>query len=232
MKNLFALLFAVPLLALAQAPEAPATGLFNLVSLTAQAEREVANDLLGATLAAEAEGNDPAQLSADVNRRMQAALATAKGYGAVQARSGNYQTFPVYDNNSRISRWRVRQELRLESANFAAATELIGKLQGSPQSALTVAGMALSVSADARKQAENALIPEALAAFDERARLVRDAMKAKSFRMRNLQISGGGAPSPVPMAARAMAMSSGPAPAVEAGTTRILITVSGTVQLQ
>ena len=228
MQKLLAALLAVPALALAQAPDTASPGLFNLVSLQAQAEREVANDLLGATLAAEAEGSDPAQLAADVNRRMQAALAIAKSYGAVRPRSGTYQTFPVYDNNSRISRWRARQELRLESADFAAATELIGKLQAT----LVVAGMTLSVSPDARKLAENTLIPEALAAFDERARLVRDAMKAKSYRMRNLQISGGGTSYPVPMPARAMAMSSAPAPAVEAGTTRILITVSGTVQLQ
>jgi predicted secreted protein len=224
MRTLLALLLLAPSLALAQPQEA----LFNLFTLQAQAEREVPNDLLAATLAAEAEGTDPAQLQGEVNRRMQAALAIAKGYGAVRARSGTYQTYPVYESNNRISRWRVRQELRLESTDFAATTELVGKLQAS----LNVTGMALSVSAEARKQAENALIPEALAAFEERARLVRDAMKAKGYRTRNVQISGGGAMAPVPMAARAMAMSSAPAPAVEAGTTRILITVSGTVQLQ
>jgi len=211
-----------PLSAAAQSPET----LFNLVTLTAQADREVQNDLLGATLAVEAEGSDPVPLSQEVNRKMQAALAVAKGYSAVRSRSGNYQTFPVYDKD-RIARWRVRQELRLESADFAAATELIGKLQAS----LVVTAMTLQVSPDARRLAENALIPEALAAFDERARLVRDAMKAKGYRMRNLQISGGGPVYPAPLPAMARSMSA-PAPAVEAGTTRILITVSGTVQLQ
>ena len=87
---LFVLLFA-PLLAAAQAPET----LFNLVSLNAQAEREVANDLLTAVLAMEAEGADPAQLADGVNRAMQRALATAQGYRGVKVRSGNYQTMPV-----------------------------------------------------------------------------------------------------------------------------------------
>ena len=226
MRRFFALaLLLAP--AFAGAQQAPET-LFNLVTLQAQAEREVPNDLLSATLAAEAEGTDPAQLSADVNRTMQAALATAKAYGAVRARSGNYQTFPIYDKN-RITRWRVRQELRLESADFAAATELIGKLQAN----LVVASMALSVSPAARKQAENALIPEALAAFEERARVVREAMKARSHRMQNLQINASGGVTPMPYAAmRAGVSASAQAPAIEAGTTRILITVSGTVQLQ
>jgi len=223
MRALLLALLLAPLSASAQAPET----LFNLVTLGAQAEREVPNDLLGAVLAAEAEGTDPAQLAGEVNRRMQAALAVAKAAAAVRFRTGTYQTFPVYERD-RVARWRARQELRLESADFAAATELIGKLQAS----LVVTGMTLSVSPDMRRRTENALIPEAVAAFDERARVVRDAMKAKGYRVQSLQVSGGGAPYPVPLQARAMAASGSPAPAVEAGTTRILITVSGTVQLQ
>ena len=214
-----------PLAAAAQAPET----LFNLIALNAQAEREIPNDLLTATLAAEAEGADPAQLADGVNRSMQRALAVALAYKSVKAQSAGYQTIPVYDKN-RVARWRVRQELRLESADFAAATELIGKLQTN----LMVTGLALSVSGDSRRKAENTLIAEALAAFDERARVVRDAMKAKGYRVRDLQVSPGGAP-PRPvfaMAARAMSSESLAQPAVEPGSTRILVTVSGTIQLQ
>jgi len=188
----------------------------------------VPNDLLSATLAAEAEGAEPAQLADGVNRTMQRALATAHAYKSVKAQSGGYQTFPVYDKN-RVVRWRVRQELRLESADFSAATELIGKLQAS----LVVTGLTLSVSNEARRRAENALIPEALASFDERARVVRDAMKAKGYRMRDLQLSAGGGAPPRPMMTMArMAENSPVPPAVEPGSTRILVTVSGTIQLQ
>lgn len=219
----FALLFA-PLAVAAQSPEP----LFNLVSLNAQAEREISNDLLAAVLVAEAEGVDPVQLADGVNRTMQRALATALGHRGVKTRSGGYQTIPVYDKN-RVSRWRVRQQLQLESADFAAATELIGKLQAS----LMVTGLTLTVSGEARRKAENSLIAEALAAFEERARVVRDSMKAKAYRVLDLRISPAGGPArPLPMGARAMASESIAAPAIEPGTTRILITVSGTVQLQ
>ena len=220
---LLALLF-VPLAAAAQAPEA----LFNLISLNAEADREIPNDLLTATLVAEAEGTDPAQLADGVNRAMQRALSTALAVKSVKARSGAYQTIPVYEK-SRVARWRVRQELRLESADFAAATDLIGKLQAS----LMVTGMNLSVSAEARRKAENALIAEALVAFEERARVVRDAMKAKGYRVRDLQVSPGGSSPPRPMLAMAArTLHEAAPPAVEAGSTRILITVSGTIQLQ
>jgi predicted secreted protein len=223
------MLFALLLAPLALGAQVPAETLFNLVSLNAQAEREIPNDLLTATLAAEAEGADPAQLADGVNRTMQRALSAALAYKSVKTQSAGYQTIPVYDKN-RVARWRVRQELRLESADFAAATELIGKLQAT----LIVAGLSLGVSGEARRKAENALIAEALSAFDERARVVRDAVKAKGYRVRDLHVSPGGAP-PRPiyaMAARALASESMAAPALEPGSTRILITVSGTIQLQ
>lgn len=217
------LCWLVPLAALAQEAAPP---LFNLVTLSAQAEREVANDTLHATLAAEAEGADPVQLADGVNRAMRRALDVARGYGGVKARSGSYQTYPVYDK-SRIARWRVRQELRLESADFGAATELIGKLQ----SILVVAQLSHGVSGEARRQAENSLFEEAIAAFEARARLARDALKAKGYRIRDLNLSGGGPVPPRPLAMRAMAAEVA-APALEPGATRIAVTVSGTVQLQ
>src|SRR6185295_5958908 len=224
MYRLLLALFLAPLAAQAQAPET----LFNLVSLNAQAEREIPNDLISASLAAEAEGADPAQLADGVNRTMQRALATAQAYKSVKTQSAGYQTIPVYDKN-RVARWRVRQELRLESGDFAAATELVGKLQAG----LMVTGLALSVSGETRRRAENLLIPEALASFDERARVVRDALKAKGYRMRDLQVSAGGATPRPMMAMQARTFSSEVAqPPVEPGSTRILITVSGTIQLQ
>jgi predicted secreted protein len=212
-------LLVLPLAALAHGDEREP--LFNLVSLAAQAEREVANDLLSAVLAAEAEGTDAAKLAAGVNRKMARALEAAQGVRSVRARSGGYQS-----EKGRIVRWRVRQELRLESADFAAATALIGRLQQE----LVVARLAATVSDEARRRAENVLTAEALAAFEERARVVRDAMKAKGYRVQALQIGGGGgAPRPMlAMQSRAEAA----APAIEPGTSRLQVTVSGTIQLQ
>jgi predicted secreted protein len=75
---------------------------------------------------------------------------------------------------------------------------------------------------------------EALAAFEERARIARDALKAKGYRLQSLSISGGGPVAPRPfaaMATRSSASESAP-PALEPGVSRIAIAVSGTVQLQ
>lgn len=222
-RAVLAVLLLAPLIATAQEAREP---LFNLVSLSAQAESEVPNDTLVALLAIEAEGADPAQLADRVNRSMRNALDLARGVPGVKLRSAGYQTSPVYDK-ARIARWRVRQELRLESTDFAAASRLIGELQSS----LTVASVSLTVSPQARRRAENALIDEALAAFQQRAQLVRDALKAKGYRIRDLQVSSG-APAPrVYGALRAMGASAAP-PAFEPGTSVISVSVSGTIQLQ
>jgi len=231
-KNLVGVLFLVSATVLACASanaQERAETLFNLVSISAQAEREVANDTLTAVMAVDSEGSDPVALADGANRAMREALKLAAGYRGVKARSLNYQTWPVYDK-ARIVRWRVRQELRLESREFAPATELIGKLQSS----LVVSGLAVGLSPEARKQAENALIAEALAAFHERAGIVRDAEKAKGYRVKDLQINAGGGAQPRMYAAQrgGVASASIAAPAVEPGASVITVNVSGTVQLQ
>ena len=228
MRQCLAVLVLAACIAPAHAQERPETP-FNLVNLSAQAEREVANDTITAVLAVDSEGADPAALADGVNRAMRDALKVAEGYRSVKARSLNYQTWPVYDK-ARIIRWRVRQELRIESRDFAQATELIGKLQ----STLVVSGLTVGLSPEARKQAENALIVEALAAFHERSAIVRDAQKAKSYRVRDLQVGTGGGMQPRMYAAQrgGVAASSIAAPAVEPGASTIQVTISGTVQLQ
>lgn len=231
-KDLVRILLAVAMIAAACGARAQdkAEALFNLVNLTAQAEREVANDTMTAVLAVDNEGTDPAALADGVNRAMREALKVAEGFRNVKSRSLNYQTWPVYDNKQRITRWRVRQELRLESRDFTQATELIGKLQ----STLVVSGLNVGLSPEARKQAENSLIVEALAAFHERAGIVRDAQKAKSYRVKDLQVASGGGIQPRMYAAQrgGVAAASVAAPAVEPGASTIQVNISGTVQLQ
>jgi predicted secreted protein len=206
--------------------------LFNLVSLSGQAEREVANDTLTAVLAAQSEGSDPAALAETVNRAMRDALRLAQAYRGVKSSTLNYQTWPVYDK-ARVVRWRVRQELRLESGDFAQATELIGKLQSGTPGNLQLTALSFGLSAELRRQTENALIAEALRAFHERAAIVRDVQKAKGYRVKELQIGGGAQPRlySAPRAAMAAGAQASP-PAVEPGASSLQISVSGTIQLE
>ena len=97
-----------------------------------------------------------------------------------------------------------------------------------------VSSLSVGLSPEARKLAENTLIVEALAAFHERAAIVRDAQKAKGYRLKDLQISSGGGVQPRMYAAQrgGVASASVAAPAVEPGASTIQVNISGNVQLQ
>jgi len=198
----------------------------NVVTLQAQASGEVNNDQLVAVLAAEAQGSDPAMLAASINRRMAAALEIARGFAAVRLRSGNYQTYPRY-RDRRIDGWHAAQELRLESTDFTAAARLIGALQKD----LVVRSMTVRLSPEARRAAEDGLIPEAIEAFRARAEIARKSLNAKTYRLKSLTVDTGASAPPVPLATMARAESSVPPPSVEPGTSQVTVTVSGTVQL-
>jgi predicted secreted protein len=199
---------------------------FDVVSFEAQASREVQNDELVAVLAVELHGPDPASLAQTANRRMAEALKRVATVPAVKARSGTYQTFPRYDRNQRVEGWQVTQELRLESADFAAAARLIGELQQT----LVVRSMALRLSAQARRSAEDALIGEAIDAFRARAERVRAAMKASGYRVRTLNLGTAAGSPPRPFEARALA-SSAPV-AIEGGVTVVTVSANGSIQLR
>jgi predicted secreted protein len=121
---------------------------FNVVTLETSATSEVPADTLAVTLFTEEQGPDPAQLAARANARLEQALTTAKSEAGVEARSGAYQTTPLYDRASQITGWRVRAELVLEGRDFKTVSALAGRLQP----AMKLAGMAFSLSRAAREK--------------------------------------------------------------------------------
>ena len=88
-----------------------------------------------------------------------------------------------------------------------------------------------------RREIEDRLISEALEAFRQRAELVRNSMQAEKFRVISLNINTNDYAGPVyrdqvmTMSTRA-ATPSVAAPAVDAGTSRVQVSVHGEIQLQ
>lgn len=226
-----ALFFLLLCPAVLQAQSVPERVPYNSIDLQAEAQREVANDSLNAVLFAEANDADAARLASGLNRTINAALSAAKAYPAVAVRSGGYQTFPVYDRSQRLTGWRGRAELRVQSRDFQAASALIGKLQ----STLQLGGLGFTVSPELRKETQDQLIAEAIGAFKARADIARGALGGKSYKIRRITVSTqGGFPPPVPLA---MQRSAGVAEAVappsfEGGTSRVSVTASGTIEIE
>ena len=201
--------------------------LFNTVNLQAQAEREIPNDQMIVLLATEHEGSDTSGLAAKINTEMQWALDVIKRYSTVESQTKNYQTYPTYRKQVVIG-WRASQQIEIKGINIADLTELVGRLQEK----LQVKHMSFVPTTETRVRIENELIEEAMQAFLARVEIVKKNMPDKNHRVINLNINAGGYRPPVVHAQRAMmqSMETASTPSVEAGKSKITVTVSGSVQ--
>ena len=207
----------------------PAQPRYNSVTLQADAQREVQNDLLNATLFVEVNDSSPAGVANAVNKSVNDALRVARDYKAVRVRSGNNQTYPVYSKGNQLQGWRGRGEIRVESNDFAAASALIGKLQSSMQ----LAGLQFTVSPESRRAVENELITEAIAAFKSRAEIVKSALGGRGYKLQSLNVAADhNAPRPLYAMARAAPAAQEVAPPnLEAGMSLITVSANGTIEV-
>jgi len=226
-RRLLLALAAVPFAAAAQVPPEPPR--YNQVELQAEVTREIPNDLMNASLYAEISDPSAARVADQVNRITAEALKIAGEFKTVRARSGASQTYPVYDRQQKLTGWRGRSEIRLESKDTQATAALIGKLQSTMQ----LGGVSFSVSPELRRQAENELINDAVAAFRARADIAAKAIGGRSFKIRRIGINTGGfAPGPRPVAMARAAPAEVAPPTFEAGTSMVQVGVNGTVEVE
>jgi len=200
------------------------------VEFAVQTSREVANDWVRAVVGVTDEDGDVAKLADRVNQAMAWALERARARSGVSAKSGGYSTVPVHDPRKGERRfWRASQDLLLEGADSRAISELLGELQSRVQ----LRSIDFTVSPTQRRKVEDELIDEALAAFLARAQRVRQRLGARGYQIVQVSIGTSGGSPPVPMLRATMAMESANVapPALEAGTSELVVSVSGSIQL-
>ena len=200
------------------------------LTLDAAARSEVPQDTVQVTLSYETEGADAATVSANLNKVLKATLDDARGKTGITARNGGYQVYPTTDDKGKISAWRGRAEVVLESRDFDATSALTGTLGNR----MSVSGISFSLSEAARQAEEARLLTQAATAFRERAKNAAQAFGFTDYTIGNLTLSGSGVVSPRPMMmARSAAYSAKSAPvALEGGQAEVTVSVTGTVKLQ
>ena len=206
---------------------------YNQVSVRAEVNQEVQRDLMTVTVYTEAQDADPAKLAAGVTETLNKALGQARQVKDVTLRQGNRNSYPIYDDKGqKITGWRERAELRLESSDFAALSKLTGELLGSD---MKMAGMDFSISDPVRKTSEDALLKSAVTAFKARAQLVTDALGGTGYKLVNLNLNTAGYPQPYlrapVMMMKAARADAAPTPEVEAGTSQISVTADGMIEV-
>lgn len=215
---------------LAAALALPVARAGTLVELSAEASRPAANDLLRATVYAEANAADPAEVARKVNQDLAEALRVSKAKPGVSVKSGSQHTYPVYGSSRKIEGWRMRADLQLESKDGTALSELLARLQ---QMKLALAGVTQLPSPATRAQVEEGVVQDAIRAFEAKAALVARTL-GKPYKIKRLNIQQSGVvPPPMPMLRAAkmeMAADVAPVP-LEAGESQVSATVGGEIEL-
>ena len=159
---------------------------YNIVNLQADATRQVSNDEMHAVLYIEKSNKQPAELAAQINQLMSQAVNTARKYPSVKIETGSQTTYPIYDNDSRkLKEWRGRAEVRLESTDFKAASQLVSELQQNFQTQ----SISFSVSDAQRKKVENELMVEASKNFQQRAQTLSQAWNKSGYNLVNINLN-------------------------------------------
>jgi predicted secreted protein len=220
MKGLVYTLLIIPLGFLwslnATAEDKPLT--FDRVELSASAQGEAANDILVAILFRELEGPSAAPLADEVNQSTSEAIARLKEIPEIRVQTLNYQTVPVYQKG-RVTGWRVRQSLQLETKDIAKLSSLLGELQ----ERLSLESIHYNVSPETIKAVEDRLISEALKAFQQRAELVTRELGRSRYRIVFAHLETSGPPvQPRFIATQSTAMEAVTAPVIEAGTQKTI----------
>lgn len=201
---------------------------YDRIDLSSEAQGEVQNDILVAMLSSEMEGPKAAALAVEVNKTIAKAVDRIKQVPEIKVQTLGYQTSPVYQKE-RISGWRVKQAIRLESLDAGKLGGLLGELQQQ----LHLESVGYETSPQKRKEAEDGLIKEALGAFRQRAELVPRELGRSRYRIVALRVDTGGPPvRPMALGMRAMAVEAAVPVPIEAGTQKVEVNVSGTVELQ
>ena len=207
---------------------------FDQFSISASARGEVSNDLLTAQLVVEHEDRDSATLANRVNADMTWALEQVRQHPAVKAKSGTYNTWPQYERKqNKVIGWRSRQVLKIESDDFDAARKAIKVLQ----ERLQMNGLQLMAKPETREAQVDELIAEALNAFRKRAGLVQSSMGSTGYRVINVDIHTDSRFHQQSIhrnyAAEGIASSQVVnEPAIAAGSSEVVVSVSGRIQLQ
>lgn len=201
------------------------------LSLQAQASSEIQQDTVTITLAAELEGQDQADVARRLTEQLNKTLEAARGDKVVEARNGAYRLWPNTDRDGKITAWRGRAEVLLESKDLPAAAALASRLSGH----MPIASIDFSLSPEARAAEEERLLEEAADAFAGRAGAAAKAFGFSGYDIRNIDLGGSGtvySKGPEMAMARAAFSADAAPPALEAGTATVTVSVQGEVALR
>src|SRR5690554_5834876 len=137
-----------------------------------------------------------------ITKTLNSAVETARKQPKVSVKLGNRSSYPVHDSKGqKITAWRERADIRLDSTEFSELSALTGELLKT----LKMANMQFSIAPKTRISSEDQLLQEAISAFQNRAQLITTALGGSSYKIVSLNLNSNGFSRP-PMYARSAKM--------------------------
>lgn len=208
----------------------------NVVSLSAGASSEVAQDWLAITLSTTEQSPDPQAVHKKLSENTNAAISVIRqeikaDTGNVRMRTRNFSIRPTYSRDGKIASWTGTSEVVIEGRNFPLIGETIGKIK-----TMNAANTAYSVSPESIASAEAKLNSMAIERFKTVATGIAQDFGFKGFSIREVSVNSGNVSPTLNTPRFAMAkmdtsIASAPMP-IEAGISLMQVTVSGTITLQ
>lgn len=205
----------------------------NVVQLSASGVVEVPQDWLTITLHAVVNGAQARSVQTQLKTALDAALAEVREMaqpGQMDVRTGAFSLSPRYDRDGKPTGWQGSTELVLQGRDFVRISTAAGQV-----TSLTVAQVSFSLSREQRKLVEREAQGLAIERFKAQASDIARSFDLSRYTLREVSVMAQdqgfeGRPRMVSLSAKS-AMADSPVP-VEAGKTSVMVTVSGSVQLE
>lgn len=209
----------------------------TVVSLAADAYREVQQDRVILTLSREARGEEPKALADEVNKAINTVMESGKDNQMLELKSGAYNLWPQqeYDENGKRTgtvTYVVNGEVIVSSSDMLEATRFVEQVSEH----MNLSNIAFEMTTEVRRQVENEIRAEAIQSFQAKARAVSREFGFDNYDIKNVQLDDSSmTQTPMPrlsMARAEMVQSADFAgPALSAGKERVTITVTGEIAL-
>ncbi|MDO5666556.1 MAG: SIMPL domain-containing protein [Alcaligenaceae bacterium] len=209
----------------------------TIISLAADAYREVQQDRVILTLSKEARGEESKALADEVNKAINAVMESGKGNAKLELKSGAYNLWPQqeYDENGKRTgktTYVVNGEVIVNSSDMLEATRFVEQVSDQ----MNLSNIAFAMTTELRRQIENDIRAEAIQAFQDKARAVSREFGFDNYDIKFVQLNDSSSVyAPVPRLNMVKAeMAQGAAfagPDLAAGKERVTITVTGQIAL-
>lgn len=232
-------LFAAQLSLAQPSTNAPTTTVDNrtIISLAADAYREVQQDRVILSLSKEMRGPDAKVLADEVNKAINAVLEAGKGNDKLNLKTGSYNLWSQqeYDDSGKPTGkaiYVVTGEVIVSTEAMAEATSFIGQVSDH----MNLSNINFEMTLETRRKVEDEIRAEAIQTFQQKARAVSREFGFDNYDIKYVQLhdsSVNNAPTPRFRGAKAEAVRSMDfaGPELSAGKERVSITLTGEIAL-